>query len=282
MAIPAGYGRRLGDRIGQAGQLGFGERRWRRPDRRPASCWCWCWCWCWRCPVPEPGRPLDQERTAVILGNAMGGGEKHYQTARRIAFPETARELAGAQRPAGTSVIEDCPAIRLAQKPGHLSPEHSEAYMVGGPLPGSPRPVGTYASTGSGHDHTMATGDTASDPSPRPWPTKARRDPSRSERDGKILARPRQPGTSIIKEHSRAPSPDAQEVRPSTTVDKGALPLIMAWCPHKRAVNRCRHAAALSLRERPDICPIHRGPEQRWKTCGQASWPGPPAYWLEQ
>ena len=43
-----------------------------------------------------PGRPLDQERTAVILGNAMGGGEKHYQTARRIAFPETARDLAGA------------------------------------------------------------------------------------------------------------------------------------------------------------------------------------------
>ena len=117
-----------------------------------------------------PGRPLDQERAAVILGNAMGGGEKHYQTARRIAFPEAARELAGAQRPAGTSVIEDRPAIRLAQKPGHLSPEHSEAYMVGGPLPGSPRPVATYASTGSGHDHTMATGDTASDPSPRPWP----------------------------------------------------------------------------------------------------------------
>ena len=70
----------------------------------------------------------------------MGGGEKHYQTARRIAFPKTARELAGAQRPACTSVIEDRAAIRLAQKPGHLSPEHSEAYMVGGPLPGSPRP----------------------------------------------------------------------------------------------------------------------------------------------
>ena len=43
-----------------------------------------------------PGRPLDQERTAVILGNAMGGGEKHYQTARRVAFPETVRDLAGA------------------------------------------------------------------------------------------------------------------------------------------------------------------------------------------
>ena len=40
-----------------------------------------------------PGRPLDQERTAVILGNAMGGGEKHYQTARRVAFPETVRDL---------------------------------------------------------------------------------------------------------------------------------------------------------------------------------------------
>jgi acyl transferase domain-containing protein len=43
-----------------------------------------------------PGRPIDQERTAVILGNAMGGGEKHYQTARRVAFPETVRDLAAA------------------------------------------------------------------------------------------------------------------------------------------------------------------------------------------
>lgn len=43
-----------------------------------------------------PARPLDQERTAVILGNAMGGGEKHYQTARRVAFPETVRDLATA------------------------------------------------------------------------------------------------------------------------------------------------------------------------------------------
>ena len=43
-----------------------------------------------------PDRPLDQERTAVILGNAIGGGEKHYQTARRVAFPETVRDLAGA------------------------------------------------------------------------------------------------------------------------------------------------------------------------------------------
>lgn len=42
-----------------------------------------------------PDRPLNQERTAVILGNAMGGGEKHYRTARRVAFPETVRDLGG-------------------------------------------------------------------------------------------------------------------------------------------------------------------------------------------
>ena len=39
-----------------------------------------------------PERPLDLERTAVILGNAMAG-EKHYLTTLRITFPELAREL---------------------------------------------------------------------------------------------------------------------------------------------------------------------------------------------
>ena len=39
-----------------------------------------------------PARPLDPERTAVILGNAMAG-EKHYLTALRIQFPEFADEL---------------------------------------------------------------------------------------------------------------------------------------------------------------------------------------------
>ena len=41
-----------------------------------------------------PQRPLDPDRTAVILGNAMAG-EKHYLTALRIYFPEYARELEG-------------------------------------------------------------------------------------------------------------------------------------------------------------------------------------------
>ena len=39
-----------------------------------------------------PKRPLDLDRTAVILGNAMGG-EKHYFTTLRIYFPECARDL---------------------------------------------------------------------------------------------------------------------------------------------------------------------------------------------
>jgi acyl transferase domain-containing protein/acyl carrier protein len=40
-----------------------------------------------------PKRPLDNDRTAVILGNAMAG-EKHYFTALRLYFPEYAHELA--------------------------------------------------------------------------------------------------------------------------------------------------------------------------------------------
>jgi acyl transferase domain-containing protein/NAD(P)-dependent dehydrogenase (short-subunit alcohol dehydrogenase family)/acyl carrier protein len=39
-----------------------------------------------------PQRPLDADRTAVILGNAMAG-EKHYLTSLRIFFPEYAQEL---------------------------------------------------------------------------------------------------------------------------------------------------------------------------------------------
>ncbi|MGB5658157.1 MAG: SDR family NAD(P)-dependent oxidoreductase [Thermoanaerobaculia bacterium] len=38
-----------------------------------------------------PERPLDRERVAVILGNAMGG-DLHYETATRISYPEIARE----------------------------------------------------------------------------------------------------------------------------------------------------------------------------------------------
>jgi len=40
-----------------------------------------------------PSRPLNPDRVAVILGNAMAG-EKHYLTALRVQFPEYAHELA--------------------------------------------------------------------------------------------------------------------------------------------------------------------------------------------
>ena len=40
-----------------------------------------------------PKRPLNPDRVAVILGNAMAG-EKHYLTAMRVHFPEYAHELA--------------------------------------------------------------------------------------------------------------------------------------------------------------------------------------------
>ncbi len=43
-----------------------------------------------------PDRPLDAERTAVVIGNAMAG-ENHYRTAMRINFPEFARELEGSR-----------------------------------------------------------------------------------------------------------------------------------------------------------------------------------------
>ncbi|HET8953226.1 MAG TPA: SDR family NAD(P)-dependent oxidoreductase [Solirubrobacteraceae bacterium] len=43
-----------------------------------------------------PERPLNLDRTAVVLGNAMAG-EKHYLTSLRITFPELARELERAE-----------------------------------------------------------------------------------------------------------------------------------------------------------------------------------------
>ncbi|MCP4966756.1 MAG: polyketide synthase, partial [bacterium] len=42
-----------------------------------------------------PDRPLDTDRTAVVLGNAMAG-EMHYLTALRAYYPEYAEELANA------------------------------------------------------------------------------------------------------------------------------------------------------------------------------------------
>ena len=59
-----------------------------------------------------PKRPLDTDRVAVILGNAMAG-EKHYLTALRVYFPEYAHELAGDRQlrsPAGSDARRTLPA----------------------------------------------------------------------------------------------------------------------------------------------------------------------------
>jgi acyl transferase domain-containing protein/NAD(P)-dependent dehydrogenase (short-subunit alcohol dehydrogenase family)/acyl carrier protein len=81
-----------------------------------------------------PDRPLDLDRTAVILGNAMGG-EKHYLTTQRIAFPELARALeraesfaalpadarAAIEREVRSNLTAGVPGISEDTMPGELS-----------------------------------------------------------------------------------------------------------------------------------------------------------------
>ncbi|MGB6365677.1 MAG: beta-ketoacyl synthase N-terminal-like domain-containing protein, partial [Thermoanaerobaculia bacterium] len=78
-----------------------------------------------------PDRPLDPERTAVILGNAMGG-DLHYQTSMRISFPEYARELA--QSPSFGNLpheVRDAITAEFAQRMGDLLPGITEDSMPG-------------------------------------------------------------------------------------------------------------------------------------------------------
>ncbi len=78
-----------------------------------------------------PKRPLNADRTAVILGNAMAG-EKHYLTVLRALFPEYARELA---ETASFAVLPE--AVRrditreLHDRMGRLLPEITEDTMPG-------------------------------------------------------------------------------------------------------------------------------------------------------
>jgi len=78
-----------------------------------------------------PQRPLDLDRTAVILGNAMAG-ERHYLTSMRVFFPEYARELAEtpgfAALPAAvrSEITEE-----LHRRMGQRLPEITEDSMPG-------------------------------------------------------------------------------------------------------------------------------------------------------
>src|SRR5579864_8721632 len=78
-----------------------------------------------------PQRPLDLERTAVILGNAMAG-EKHYMTALRVYFPEYARELeeSGSFAALPEAVRRDI-TRELQERMGKHLPEITEDSMPG-------------------------------------------------------------------------------------------------------------------------------------------------------
>jgi len=78
-----------------------------------------------------PKRPLDSDRTAVILGNAMAG-EKHYFTVMRVLFPEYARELAEtASYAALPEAIRRDITRELHDRMGKLFPEITEDSMPG-------------------------------------------------------------------------------------------------------------------------------------------------------
>ena len=78
-----------------------------------------------------PKRPLDPDRVAVILGNAMAG-EKHYLTALRVHFPEYAHELAGiASFAALPEAIRDEITRELHARIGKHLPEITEDSMPG-------------------------------------------------------------------------------------------------------------------------------------------------------
>ncbi|MBW7885139.1 MAG: acyltransferase domain-containing protein, partial [Caldilineaceae bacterium] len=80
-----------------------------------------------------PHRPLDTERTGVILGTAMGG-EQHYLTQMRVVFPEFAHHLEQAAEFAGlpsstrstimeqwhTAITTQLPPITEDTMPGEL------------------------------------------------------------------------------------------------------------------------------------------------------------------
>jgi acyl transferase domain-containing protein/NAD(P)-dependent dehydrogenase (short-subunit alcohol dehydrogenase family) len=78
-----------------------------------------------------PKRPIDLNRTAVILGNAMAG-EKHYLTSLRVYFPEYARKLAESASFAALPVAARADITReLHDRIAKFLPEITEDSMPG-------------------------------------------------------------------------------------------------------------------------------------------------------
>jgi acyl transferase domain-containing protein/acyl carrier protein len=79
----------------------------------------------------HPQRPLDHDRTAVVLGNAMAG-EQHYLTSLRAYFPEYARELEAAPTFAGLPPeVRDGILAELLQNVRRRFPVITEDTMPG-------------------------------------------------------------------------------------------------------------------------------------------------------
>ena len=109
-----------------------------------------------------PARPLELDRTAVILGTAMAG-ERHYQTAMRINFPEIAREL---ERGVSFAAL---PADVRAAITGELR-DNVEAWLPGSPRTRCPASWPTASPGGSPTSSTCAARTSPSTPpAPRPW-----------------------------------------------------------------------------------------------------------------
>ena len=78
-----------------------------------------------------PRRPLDLDRTAVILGNAMAG-ERHYRTSFRVFFPECAAELAASTSFAALpATVRNSITNEFHDRLTHLLPQITEDSMPG-------------------------------------------------------------------------------------------------------------------------------------------------------
>ena len=78
-----------------------------------------------------PQRPINNDRTAVILGSAIGG-EKHYFTVARVLFPEFARELTeSASFRALPEALRHDITRQFHDRMGKLLPEVTEDTMPG-------------------------------------------------------------------------------------------------------------------------------------------------------
>ena len=78
-----------------------------------------------------PKRAMDADRVAVILGNAMAG-ERHYQTALRVNFPEYAHELEGVTKFAALpEAVRREITTELQERVGKRLPQITEDSMPG-------------------------------------------------------------------------------------------------------------------------------------------------------